>query len=179
MENTTLEKAKAISVPTLSVKHLGFILIDTTFLALVYGISVFKGEQIVAFLPTWAVVILFMLATCRLARTLSFNEIAEPLRAPFTVVKPDSCGAGADVHPKDGDGLVYVIGSLLSCPICTGTWSALALVGAWAWNEAFGITLIAILGLAGASEVIHYGNEFLSWGGRMFRVISGSINPDK
>lgn len=123
------------------------------------------------------------LATMRTAKALSYNEVFEPLRAPFTYVKPDSCGAGANVHPKTGKNgertWGYIVGSLLSCPICTGTWSALALYSFQVFVPTFGTSLAYILGLAGLQEILHWTSEAVEWAGRMFRVIAGFIAPDK
>lgn len=123
-------------------------------------------------------VALLALATFRMARTISFNEVASPIRAPFTEVLPDSCGAGSDVHPK-GKGVRLAIGGLLSCPICTGTWSALILFSLWNFVPSFGHILVYVLALAGISEFIHYLSCLTEWGGRLARVTSGKLSPDK
>jgi hypothetical protein len=120
---------------------------------------------------------IFFLAVFRMARTISFNEIAEPLRAPFTRTQKDSCGAGDNVHPK-GEGIFYVIGSLLACPICSGQWSALILYALYAFAPNVGLTFAFLFGLAGGSEIFHWGAETLEWSGRAFRVISGAVSPD-
>jgi hypothetical protein len=156
-------------------RRLGFLALDALFLVIIGAVTVWTKQ-----LPTIDLRLLpfFALATFRLARTLSFNEIAEPLRAPFTEVMADSCGAGSDVHPRGG-GIQYVIGSLLACPICTGTWSALALFTAYTVYAPFGKTLVYVLAFAGASEVLHWAGCLLEWGGRAARVYSGKTAPDK
>jgi hypothetical protein len=118
------------------------------------------------------------LATFRLARTISFNEIAEVIREPFTEVKQDSCGAGSNVHPR-GNGVRRVIGGLLACPICTGTWAALFLVAVYTFFPQVGRVLISVLGIAGASELLHWLAETLEWTGRRNRVQAGKISPDQ
>lgn len=123
--------------------------------------------------------IMLGLAAFRMARTISFNEVGEPMRAPFTVVQPDSCGAGENVHPNNKSVAHNVIGSLLACPICTGTWSALGLYGLWVFFPDFGKTLITVLAVAGVAEVLHWGSEVLEWSGRAARCVSGLISPDK
>lgn len=155
-------------------RKIGFIVLEITFFALVYAISLHQGIV----LPQWLIFALFPFATFRAARSISFNEIGEVLRAPFTVVKQDSCGAGANVHPVDG-GFRYVIGSLLACPICSGTWSALALYGLWVFMPMMGQTALAVFGFAGASELLHWLGEKLEWEGRQARVVSGKISPDE
>ena len=123
--------------------------------------------------------ILFSLAVFRLARTISYNEIAEWLRDPFCRVEKDSCGAGENVHAREDRGPgVQTVGSLLACPICTGTWIALLIFLLWAWVPDVGAAAVIVFGLAGASEMLHYLGEILSWGGRYARVKSGEISPD-
>jgi len=118
--------------------------------------------------------VILSLATVRLARTLSFNTIAEFLRRPFCEVRPDSCGAGDNVHPK-GTGLRYNIGELLACPICTGTWSALLMLVCWIWFR----PLVYVLAIAGGAEMLHWFFDVLEWSGRATRCISGLIAPDE
>lgn len=149
------------------------LMLEGGFILAVVGLSQFNPPTLpLSFLP------FFALAVLRMARTLSFNEVAEPLRQPFTNVVPDSCGAGDNVHPKPGTGLRHVIGSLLACPICTATWSALVLYGLWVIFPAFGKTLVYVLAFAGAAEVVHWGAESLEWVGRAARCVSGLISPD-
>ena len=156
----------------LNAERIGFLAIETVFMA---AIAAF-WKRPVSLDPLSLVVLAF--AAFRMARMLSFNEVAELLRAPFTEVVKDSCGAGADVHPR-GEGIQYVIGSLLSCPICTGTWSSLVLFSLWVLLPAFGKPLAYVLALAGAIELLHYGACALEWSGRLSRVQSGKIAPDK
>ena len=113
-------------------------------------------------------------ATIRLARTISFNGVGEPFRKWFTKTRPDSCGAGMNVEPA-GTGLRYVIGELISCPICSGTWSALIALVVWAYVP----TVIYVLAIAGVSEMFHWLFEFLEWQGRAGRVVSGCLSPDR
>jgi hypothetical protein len=122
--------------------------------------------------------LIFSLAVFRTARLVSFNEVAEPFRAAFCEVKPDDCGAGENVHPR-GRGARYVIGSLLACPICSGTWAALVLYALYVIAPAFGWMLAIVLALAGASELFHWAGECLEWGGRAARCVSGLISPDR
>jgi hypothetical protein len=118
-----------------------------------------------------------VMAVFRSAITISENEIMGWLREPFTDTLPDSCGAGEAVHPK-GKGWKRAIGGLIACPICTGTWTALTLVAAYAVAHNFGVILIVVLGSAGFSEMVISMREFLCWNGRLARVKSGKISPD-
>ena len=178
MEST---KTLANTTPAISERiqrKIAFLLIDVMFVTVIVTVSYWRtGSVIPPVPPTWMLP-LFMLATFRMARTISFNEIGEALREPFTEVKADSCGAGANVHPKGG-GFQYVLGSLMACPICSGTWSALALYTAWVVVEPVGRTAVFVLAFAGGSEMLHWMAEFFEWSGRATRVVSGAISPDK
>lgn len=67
--------------------------------------------------------VLYGAATAGLARVLGKEKVGSWVRAPF-VEEP----ADGDRRPK-GTGLRYVVGELLTCTRCLGSWSALALVG--------------------------------------------------
>jgi hypothetical protein len=155
-------------------KKFSLIALDTVFLGAIAVLANVSNVRL-----TFVEVLILGLATVRMARALSFNEIFEWLRDPFTKVEPDSCGAGADVHPKFESGPKATIGGLLSCPICTGTWSALMLLALWILVPVYGRYLAYALALAAVSEFIHYVMCALEWGGRLARVTSGKISPDK
>lgn len=163
----------SLKVSEQTIRFVGFIAVDAVFFTIIYLLSQMKAlpEVDLTLLP------FFALATLRMARTISFNEVATPLRSPFTKVTKDSCGAGDNVEPK-GSGIQYVVGALLSCPICTSVWSALALYTTYAINLAFGRTLVYVLAFAGGSEMLHWGAEVLQWGGRAARVYAGAVSPD-
>ena len=173
MESTLRSKTRkrTLSISKIAEKKLSMIGLEIAFFSAIYGISLMGFNIPTRLIP------LFCLAVFRAACTISFNEIMEWLREPFTEVIQDSSGAGADVHPK-GEGWRYAIGSLLACPICTGTWCALALIAAYAIYEPLGATMIWVFGLAGAAELIWRIVGFFEWGGRLFRVLSGAISPD-
>lgn len=144
------------------------ILIATFSLALVALTSVVKVEFSTASL------VFLGLATIRLTRTISFNTVFEPFRKGFTEVKADNCGAGENVHPA-GEGARRVIGELISCPICSGTWSALVMVVLWVYAR----PVVYVFAVAGASELFHWLFDFLEWSGRKARVVAGAISPDE
>jgi len=152
-------------------KKLTLFVLEIIFFTSIYIISTKPFDM-----PVW-LILLTTLAVMRMARTISENEIMEWLREPFTETLPDTCGAGQGVVPK-GTGFVRAIGGLLACPICTGTWSALILVAVYTLIPSFGKVLIIILALAGGSEMLYNLGEWLSWGGRLFRVSCGKISPD-
>jgi len=61
------------------------------------------------------------LATLRISKAISEDEITEVVRQPLVEV------AGDDKYPK-GRGMRWALGKLVLCPTCTGTWVA-ALLG--------------------------------------------------
>jgi hypothetical protein len=111
-------------------------------------------------------------ATLRLAHTISYNGIGEWLRFLFVAVVPDSAGGSEGHEPKEGP--FNVIGQLLCCPICSGTWSAMFLITVYALFPPLGWAFISILGLAGISEMLHWTSQPLEWSGRYFRELAGS-----
>jgi hypothetical protein len=158
-------------------KKLTLIGLEILFFAVIAGVTYVRGLVVP---PPWMVVV-FMLATLRMAHTISFNEVAEWLREPFCYVKKDSCRAGSDVHARtDRGGFVEAIGGLLSCAsACSATWSALLLYAVWLLSPAFGTTLALVLAFAGGSEVLHYATQCFEWVGRLARVTSGHVCPDE
>lgn len=161
----------------MTAKKVTLIVLEIVFVGVIAGTTWIKGLVVP---PAWLAVA-FVFATLRLAHTISFNEVAEWIREPFCYVAPDSCGAGADVHARtDRGGVVEAIGGLLSCPsACASTWSALFLYSTWLLWPAFGTTLALVLAFAGGSEVLHYIACAAEWIGRLARVSSGAIAPDK
>jgi hypothetical protein len=75
------------------------------------------------------------------------------------------------VSPKPGS----VIGALLACPICAGTWCALVIVALYALLPSVGTVAIVVLGAAGASELLYYAKERQSWSARLARTQDGQI----
>lgn len=116
-------------------------------------------------------------ATFRMARTISYNGVMDWLRAPFTQEVEDSSGAGMSVEPKRDrkhpKPFIEVIGDLICCPICSGTWSALFIALLYSLDQRIGWAVVLILGLAGVSEVIHWASEMFEWAGRNQRELSG------
>lgn len=112
------------------------------------------------------------LATFRMGRMIAFDRVADPLRAPFTQVVPDDSGAGEQVVAK-GRGPREVIGELLSCPICAGTWVAAGLVYGLQFFPAPTRLLITIMSAIGFAEIAHAATEALTWAGQAERVDVG------
>ena len=101
-------------------------------------------------------------ASYRLGHLISFDKVTEPLRLPFTETKMDDFGAAMTVEAR-GEGVQRALGELVSCPICSGTWAAAALV--YGMNLFPGPTrvLTTIMGAIGMGEVLHSLTEALSW----------------
>lgn len=112
-------------------------------------------------------------ATYRLGRLAAYDKITEPLRRPFTETTPDSSGAGETVAPR-GVGAQRALGELLSCPICSGTWIAAALV--YGLNMLPGPTraLLAIMSAIGIAEFLNAATEALQWTGEAERKEAGA-----
>ncbi len=69
---------------------------------------------------------LLSVATFRLSRIITKDRVTTPFRAPFTRFEKDE-GAGEVEEQSRGQGLRRAIGELLTCPYCTGVWTATAL----------------------------------------------------
>lgn len=147
-----------------------FVAIDITFMAII-GLIAYWNRVAVVLTPLNVVVL--SLATFRMGRAVAFNEIFEWLRAPFTEVVADSSGAGDSVSPR-GTGLRRVIGGLLACPICSGTWSALILFSLVVVLPPFGMYFAYVMAFAGVSEVLHWWSEKNEWSGRNQREQAGT-----
>ncbi|MGE5221563.1 MAG: DUF1360 domain-containing protein [Omnitrophica WOR_2 bacterium] len=116
-------------------------------------------------------------ATLRLGRMVAYDQVAEPLRKPFTRTVPDQTGAGDTVTPKEESGMQRSIGQLISCPICIGTWISAGLVyGLHALPNATRVFL-AIMGTTGLAEVLNALTEALSWSGQLARTLAGEKAP--
>lgn len=61
--------------------------------------------------------VLYGAATAGLARLLSKEKATEWIRSPFVNTPPDG-----ERHPRDS-GRRYVVGELLICPLCLGSWA--------------------------------------------------------
>lgn len=119
---------------------------------------------------TW---IALCFAANRFGRAVAFNGVGEPFRWFFSEVKADSSGAGEGIEPK-GKGWKHGFGELLTCPICSGTWSAVLILNLYLMLPLFGKIMIFGFGAAGVSELIHNLNEAYSWKSRHHREYAGS-----
>lgn len=111
------------------------------------------------------------LSTFRAGHLISYDQVTQPLREPFTETEPDSYGTSEDTVPE-GTGARKAIGSLLACPTCSGTWAAAAMV--YGLRVAPGPTrlLLAIMSAVGLAEMLNSANEALSWTGSAERKLA-------
>jgi hypothetical protein len=112
------------------------------------------------------------LATFRAGRLTAYDRVTRPLREPFTETRPDDSGAGETVVAK-GSGAREVLGELLSCPTCAGTWIAAGLVYGLRVAPRPTRAFMTIMGSAGIADLLNCASEVLSWTGRAARKQAG------
>jgi hypothetical protein len=117
------------------------------------------------------------LATFRVGRLISYDQVTEPYRLPFTKTVEDSSGAGKTTVAK-GSGVRRVIGELISCPICSGTWVAAILVYGMGVAPRATRAFIAIMSATGMAELLNAAQEALEWTGQEQRnEVGGRSSP--
>jgi hypothetical protein len=117
---------------------------------------------------SWLDFSLLSLATLRMGRLIAFDKAFSTYRLPFTKTVKHPSGEGQTVEPK-GEGVQRVIGELISCPICAGTWVSGAFIcGLYLLpNVTRGfMTIMAGIGLA---EILNALIEALQWTGEAQR----------
>jgi len=112
--------------------------------------------------------LLLGLSSFRIGRMIAFEGVAAPLREPFTTTKPDDSGAGQTVVAT-GQGVRFVLGELVSCPICIGTWTAAGLVYGLHLLPRPTRLVLAIMGTTGVAELCYSATEALDWTARAAR----------
>jgi hypothetical protein len=108
------------------------------------------------------------LASFRIGRMIAYEGVAEPLREPFTSTRLDDSGAGQTVVAS-GEGVRFVLGQLMSCPICVGTWVAAGLVYGLQLLPRPTRILLAIMSTVGVAQLCHSLSEWLDWNARAAR----------
>ncbi|MDQ2740926.1 MAG: DUF1360 domain-containing protein, partial [Chloroflexota bacterium] len=88
---------------------------------------------------------LLSLATLRMSKLLSEDEISSVIRRPVIEIEAGSR------HPR-GHGLRWAIGKLVLCPTCTGTWVAAFLTYALHLWPRYTRPFLAILSASGAEQ---------------------------
>jgi len=97
--------------------------------------------------------LMLALATYKLARTLSGDEVTSFLRAPF--VEGHAHGGGE--RPVETGGMRQAIGELVTCSRCVGTWVAAGLGATQIIAPHFGRLLTRTLGSAGLNDFLQAG----------------------
>lgn len=92
------------------------------------------------------------LATFKASRTLSHDEVTSFLRAPF--VKGEAHEGGEE--PVEG-GLEQVVGELVTCSRCAGTWAAGGLAATQVLAPRFGRILTWTLSAAAVNDFLQAG----------------------
>ena len=112
--------------------------------------------------------LLLGLSSFRMGRMIAFEGVAAPLREPFTETRDDASGAGQTVVAT-GEGARHVVGELMSCPICAGTWVAAGLVYGLHLMPRPTRVLLAIMSTTGVAELCYSLTEALDWSARAAR----------
>lgn len=118
------------------------------------------------------------LSSYRMGRLVSYDLVMQPYRAPFTETVPDPTGAGDTVQPR-GSGWRRVVGELISCPICVGTWISAILTYSLEIAPRPTRALLTIMSATGLAELVNALTEWLSWGGQASREQAGSASMAK
>lgn len=148
-------------------------LILTYFFAV--GIALVAGAKVLPILEQLSMVqlVLLVLAVFRLARMVSFDTVMEWLRQPFAKTVPDVSGAGMTTEAV-GKGWRRILGELLVCPICVGTWLVLALEMHLVVARDLALVSIYTFGVMGAAELLQGAFEFVQWSGELARYKAGT-----
>jgi hypothetical protein len=112
--------------------------------------------------------LLLGLSSFRMGRMIAFEGVAAPIREPFTETREDASGVGQTVVAS-GHGVRHVVGELVSCPICAGTWVAAGLVYGLHLMPAPTRLLLAIMSTTGVAELCYSLTEALDWTARAAR----------
>lgn len=121
--------------------------------------------------------LLLGLSTYRTGRLVAFERVTAPLREPFTETKPDDTGSGEVVVAR-GTGLQRVLGELISCPVCVGSWVAAGLVYGLHLAPRPTRVFLAVMSTTGAAELLNCTAEALGWAGRAARKESAPDLPE-
>jgi len=98
--------------------------------------------------PAAAELPVFGLATFTITKALAKEKVGVWAREPL--VEDDADG---EHHPR-GRGLRYVLGELVTCPRCLGTWSSIGLIGLRVARPREGRIVASILATAAINDVL-------------------------
>jgi hypothetical protein len=115
-----------------------------------------------------------VLATFRMSRLLAYDTVMQTYRAPFVEVVPHDSGAGETTQARPGAGIKRALGELIACPVCNGTWISAGLVYGMCQFPNYTRTLVTIMSVVGASEILQGAFEALQWNGELARHKAGA-----
>jgi hypothetical protein len=113
------------------------------------------------------------LASFRMGRMTAYDAVAEPIREPFAETVEDVSGAGMTTEAQ-GEGPRKVLGELLTCPICAGTWAAAGMVYGLRVAPGPARLFVTIMSAAGATELLNGAVEALEWSAQANRQRAGA-----
>ncbi|MGE5601756.1 MAG: DUF1360 domain-containing protein [Nitrososphaerales archaeon] len=118
---------------------------------------------------------LLTLATFRLSRMVAYDKVMQTYRSPVVEVVPHDSGAGETTQAKpEATGIKRALGELISCPICNGTWISAGLVYGLCLAPNYTRTLINVMSVVGAVEIMNAGFEAVQWKGELARHQAGA-----
>ena len=108
----------------------------------------------------WCDLAVFSLAVFHTSRTISKGWVTIPVRAAFAKYEEPSV-LPSEVHETPrGKGLQRVIGELLTCPFCLGTWTGLGLGYGWVFAPRATRLLTSIAAMSAVSNFLHIAYTF-------------------
>jgi hypothetical protein len=118
---------------------------------------------------------LLTLATFRMSRMVAYDKVMQTYRSPVVEVVPHDSGAGETTQAKPGTtGIKRALGELISCPICNGTWISAGLVYGLCLAPNYTRTLINVMSVMGAVEIMNAAFEAVQWKGELARHQTGA-----
>src|SRR5690606_3077466 len=103
----------------------------------------------------WCDLAIFSLAVFHTSRTISKGWVTIPLRAAFARYDgPSSLPSEVHETPR-GKGLQRVLGELLTCPFCLGTWTGLGMGYGWVFAPRATRLLTGIAAMSAISNFLH------------------------
>ena len=108
----------------------------------------------------WCDLAVFSLAVFQTSRTISKGWVTIPVRAAFAKYEKPSV-LPSEVHETPrGKGLQRVMGELLTCPFCLGTWIGLGLGYGWVFAPRATRLLTSITAMSAVSNFLHIAYTF-------------------
>lgn len=103
----------------------------------------------------WIDLFIIIFASFRLTHLIVYDKITTFIRRPFftVIIKENTYGQLEETIEIKGQGIRYLIGTLLSCFWCFGIWSSLAVVLIYFYFP-FTFPFFLVLAVAGVAAVI-------------------------